>query len=131
MLAFGISANGKARGKAWGKIPNLVTADVKGSAKAEIDIEGKARINDGKFTDVEITKLTGKVSDLRFSNNALKAIHGLIQDCANEYVKSKNNELKKDLKKAIERIPSLIVNCDPARICGNGGTRFELVTSTV
>jgi hypothetical protein len=101
-LQFGVTASGKAKGKAWGKIPNVVTADVKTSSNVEITIEGKAKISDSKFKDVEISKLTGKLSDLRFNKDALKAVQGLVQDCANEYVKFKNDDLKKDMKKTFE-----------------------------
>jgi hypothetical protein len=102
-LNFGVTAKGKAKGKAWGKISNVVEADVKLSANVEIVIEGKARVSGGRFTNVEISKLSGEVKDLRFNNNALNALQDVVEECVNSYIVYQNDDLKKDLEQAIER----------------------------
>jgi hypothetical protein len=101
-LSFGVNAKGKAKGMAWGKIPNVVEADVKLSANVDIVIEGKARIDKGRFTNVEIAKLSGEVQDLRFNNDALQAVQGLAEQCANAYIEHGKENNKKEIKKAIE-----------------------------
>jgi hypothetical protein len=102
-LSFGVNAKGKAEGKAWGKIPKVVEADVRLSANVEIVIEGKARVSGGRFTNVEISKLSGEVKDLRFNNNALNALQDVVEECVNSYIVYQNDDLKKDLEQAIER----------------------------
>jgi hypothetical protein len=102
IVHFGVTASGKAKGKASGRIPKIVKADVKMSANVKITIEGTAKVTGRQFTDVEIAKLTGTLSDLRFNNDALKQVQGLVKDCANWYIRHKNDDLKKDMKKSIE-----------------------------
>jgi hypothetical protein len=102
-LSFGVTAKGKAKGMAWGKISNLFEADVKLSANVQIVIEGKARIENGRFTSVEISKLWGEVKDLCFNNDALNAAQDVVEECVNSYIVYKNDDLKKELKKAIEK----------------------------
>ncbi len=102
-LNFGVAAKGKAKGKAWGKIPNVVEADVRLVATVDIVIEGKAKIIKGRFTYVEISKLSGEVKDLRFNNDALNAVQDVVEECVNSYIVYQNNDLKKEIKKAIEK----------------------------
>lgn len=101
-LEFSLTGSGKAKGKAWGKIPKVVTADVESSANVEVTVEGKTKVRDGKFTEVEVSVVTGKLSDLRFNNDALKSVQGLVKDCANEYVKFKNDDIKNEVRKMLE-----------------------------
>jgi hypothetical protein len=100
-LRFGIRAQGKAKVKAWGKVPRVITADVNGSCRTEIVIEGSTRIAANRLTDASIFILDGTVSDVRFSNDALKAIQGLIRDVMNRYIDANERAVKQDIVDAI------------------------------
>jgi hypothetical protein len=103
-LEIGISAHAKARFKAWGKVPKIVTTDVKGSARVEITIAGSARLAGTHITDANITKLDADLHDVRFSNDALKAIQGLIRDVMNQAVNRKEKDLARKIEQAMNEI---------------------------
>jgi hypothetical protein len=103
-IRFSLTATGKAQFKAWGKIPNVVTGDVKGSLRAHITIEGSARISGTRLTKAKIDKLDSSVSDVRFNSELLALIQGLIKDVLNGYIERKTHDLKSDLEKVINNV---------------------------
>jgi len=101
VIHFEAVAKAKAKLKAWGKIPNVVSADVKGSARPEITIAGSVRVADGRLSGASISKVEGKLRDVRFSNDALRAVQGLVQDALNIYIHQNESKMKKQLEKSI------------------------------
>ncbi len=100
-LRFGIRAQGKAKVKAWGKIPNVGSADVTGTCRAEIVIEGSARVAANRLTDANISILDANVSDVRFNSEVLSAIQGLIRDVMNRYIDANKESIKREIVDAI------------------------------
>jgi dolichyl-phosphate-mannose--protein O-mannosyl transferase len=100
-LHFGLRAHGKAKFNVWGKIPKMVTGDVKGTFRAEIVIEGSASIAANTLKDANIYRLDGAVSDVRFSSEMLSVIQGLIRDVMNRYIDANEEKIKQEIVDAI------------------------------
>jgi hypothetical protein len=101
---FAVSAKSKVKFKAWGKIPNVVTADARGSARAEISVEGSAKLEAQRFSDAKVSEFKGKLSDVRFSNDVARQIEGLLKDALNLYIQYKEKNLRKDVEDAINGV---------------------------
>jgi hypothetical protein len=101
---FGVIGTGKLKFKAWGKIPNLVVADVKGSARPEITVEGSTTLSGTRLAGVRVDRLDGKLHDARFNNDALHAMRGLVMSALNDYIKSNEGDLKRNLEEAINGV---------------------------
>lgn len=101
-LGFTLEAKAKVRAKLWGKIPRFGKGDVTVKAKATISITGATTIADGRLKNTEITDVSGKLRDLDFNNDVLKQMRGLIESTANRYIKDSEDDLRKDLAKAID-----------------------------
>ena len=56
------------------------------------------------ITDANITKLDADLHDVRFSNDALKAIQGLIRDVMNQAVNRKEKDLARKIEQAMNEI---------------------------
>jgi hypothetical protein len=103
-VEFAATAKAKARYKVWGRIPKLAQASVGGTVLAEFEIAGSAAVGAGQLQDSKITVFNGVLHDLTFNNKAGKAFEDLAKDSLNDYVKNKNEKLRRSLEKAIDRV---------------------------
>jgi len=103
VVSFAVVAKGKAKAKAWAKVPNVVKGDVMATARVHIDLEGSCKIKEGKLAEAKITKLEGRISDFRPNNDLLKVIQGWLKDVANDYIKHNRDRYRTDLEKAINK----------------------------
>jgi len=103
-LEFAVAATAKARFRVWGRIPKLVRASASGSALVRFQIEGSTAIGGGGLQDSQVTKLAARLDDLRFNNDLAHPFEDLVKDALNDYVKDKNDKMRRDVEKAIDRV---------------------------
>ena len=101
-ISFGLVANGHARIWAWGHVPNVIKADVGGSARVSIGFSGSARIEGRNLTGVSIPNFDSNISDLRFNNDVLNALTGLVEESLNRGWFVSRGDLAKDIAESIE-----------------------------
>lgn len=106
-IGFAIEAKSAVKGKAWGKIRGLLKGDAKMSGKLSVLIGGQLRFGADSAPTVAITSVDAKVNELRFNNDLLDALKGLIEDCVNAYFQKGKQRWGTDIEKAIAKeLPS-------------------------
>ncbi len=103
-VEFALTANAKARFKAWGRIPKFAQASVGGTVRMALVIEGSAAIGDGRLQESKITKFQGTLDDLKFNNKLGRPFDELVENALNDYVDNKNEKLRHSIEKAIDRV---------------------------
>lgn len=103
-LEFAVSAIAKARYRVWGRIPKLIRASASGSARFRFQIAGSTAIGGGGLTDSQITHFTGRLDELRFNNDLAHPFENLVKDALNDYVRNKNNKMRRSIEQAIDRV---------------------------
>jgi hypothetical protein len=103
-LEFALAAVAKAQFQVWGRIPKLVRASASGSARIRFQIEGSTAIGGGGLQDSQITNFAGRLDDLRFNNDLAHPFEDLVKDALNDYVKNKNQKMRTDVERAIDRV---------------------------
>jgi hypothetical protein len=103
-LEFALTATAKAGFNVWGRISKLVRASAGGTALVKFEIEGSTAMADGGLAGSRITHFTGRLTDLRFHNDLAHPLEDLVKDALNDYVKNKNDKLRRSIEKAIDRV---------------------------
>lgn len=102
-IEFALSIQGRARFKLYGRVPKLAKAAVSGSTRLSFELEGSALVGPGKVEKSEITRLTGRLDDLQFNNDAAGAFENLVKDALNDYVENRNDKVRRTVEKAMNR----------------------------
>jgi hypothetical protein len=103
-IEFALAIRGRARFKLYGRIPKLAKAAVGGSTRLSFELEGSALVGPGKLEKSEITRLTGRLDDLQFNNDAAGAFENLVKDSLNDYVENRNDKVRRTVEKAMNRV---------------------------
>jgi len=103
-IEFALVIQGRARFKLYGRVPKLAKAAVGGSTRLSFDLEGSALVGYGKLENSEITRLTGRLDDLRFNNGAAGAFENLVKDSLNDYIENRNEKVRGTVERAMNRV---------------------------
>jgi hypothetical protein len=101
---FALTARGKARFKAWGRIPKLAKGMVGGTMDVEIDVAGSSALGTGGLTGSSVPTFTGRLHDLRFNNDLGHPFEDLVKDALNRYIENHSDKLRASMEKAIDRV---------------------------
>jgi hypothetical protein len=85
-LEFALALRGKAGFNVWGRIPKLVRASASGTAQVDFEIEGSTAMKDGGLADSQISRLAGRLTDLRFNSDFGHPFEDLVKDALNDYI---------------------------------------------
>jgi hypothetical protein len=102
-IEFALAIQGRARFKLYGRVPKLAKAAVGGSTLLSFELQGSALVGPGKLEKSEITRLTGRLDDLQFNNDAAGAFENLVKDALNDYVENRNDRVRRTVEKAMNR----------------------------
>lgn len=102
-IDFALAIQGRARFKLYGRIPKLAKGAVGGSTRLSFELEGTALVGAGKLEKSEITRLTGRLDDLQFNNDAAGPLENLVKDALNDYVENRNDKVRRTVEKAMNR----------------------------
>jgi hypothetical protein len=103
-IEFALAIQGRAQFKLHGRIPKLAKAAVGGSTRLSFELEGSALVGPGKLEKSEITRLTGRLDDLQFNNDAAGAFENLVKDSLNDYVVNRNDKVRRTVERAMNRV---------------------------
>ena len=103
-LEFSATAAARARFKVWGRIPKLAQAIAGGVAQVKIEIAGSTAIGLGHLEKSKITTFKIRIEDLQFNNDAAHPWEDLAKDSLNDYTEDKNEKLRGNFERAIDRV---------------------------
>lgn len=102
-IEFALAIRGRARFKLYGRVPKLAKAAVGGSTWLNFELEGSAQVGPGKLENSQVTRLTGRLDDLQFNNDAAGPLENLVKDALNDYVEDRNDKVRRTVEKAMNR----------------------------